>query len=443
MQKFVERNSISIKLIVVFFLTIILMIPASIINELVSERKERQNDAIKEIQSKWGEEQTITGPILCIPYQTYDLDKEGNKINLTTHKAFFLPDEINITGSISPVVRKRDLFKVVLYQTKLYFNGSFKLLDFSGISQKNTTILSKEAYFSIGISDMRGVEEFVTFNFNKTPLNCEGGTHDNLSEGSGFTTENFDFIKDSSNLNNFSFELSLKGSENLKFIPFGKRTNIQLSSNWKTPSFDGAFLPDKREINDTGFVANWEILDFNRNFPQQWVDSEKDFSLSAFGVNLKLPIDLYKKTERSTKYAILFIALTFAIFFFIEVLKNFKVHPIQYVLIGSALCVFYLLLLSLSEQVGFDLAYLIASISVIGMIVLYAKTVFKFNRYSFMLSGILAFLYGFIYILLQMEDYALLIGSIGLFIILGLFMFFSRKINWYKINSTSSENSIE
>ena len=136
MQKFVERNSISIKLIVVFFLTIILMIPASIINELVSERKERQNDAIKEIQSKWGEEQTITGPILCIPYQTYDLDKEGNKINVTTHKAFFLPDEINITGSISPVVRKRDLFKVVLYQTKLYFNGSFKLLDFSGIHRK-------------------------------------------------------------------------------------------------------------------------------------------------------------------------------------------------------------------------------------------------------------------------------------------------------------------
>ena len=442
-QKFTEKHSATIKVVIVSILTLLLLIPTSMIRNLISERKERQHEAIEDISSKWGKEQVLTGPILTVPYQTFETDKDGNKINKKTHNAFFLPEALTVSGNITPNIRSRDIFKVVVYKSKLHFEGKFIAPDFLKIINKNYEILNNEAFFIFGISDMRGVNESIKFKMNNNTLNCEGGTKIKEILNSGFTTANFNILTDTSGIYNFSFDISLNGSNNISFIPVGKETKVKLNSSWKSPSFDGAFLPDNRDINDNGFVADWKILQFNRNFPQNWTDNEIDFSSSAFGVSLLLPVDMYQKTDRSIKYAILFISLSFAVFFFVEILKKSKVHPIQYILIGLGLCLFYLLLLSLSEQINFGLAYLIASSGIIGLTVLYSKSIFKKNILSFLLAGILAFLYGFIYILLQMEDYALLMGSLGLFIVLAVLMYLSRKVNWYEINSTEKELEIE
>ena len=206
-----------------------------------------------------------------------------------------------------------------------------------------------------------------------------------------------------------------------------------MTSNWNTPSFDGAFLPDKRDINTSGFNASWKILHLNRNYPQSWLNNSFSVNNSAFGINLLLPIDNYTKTDRSIKYAILFIALTFLIFFFLELLNNKSVHPLQYILIGFALCLFYVLLLSISEHINYTLSYIIASVMTIGLITWYSLSILHDKKLSFLVGGNLVLLYSFIFTIIQLEDFSLLMGSIGLFLILALVMYFSKKINWKEL----------
>jgi inner membrane protein len=239
--------------------------------------------------------------------------------------------------------------------------------------------------------------------------------------------------KDSSTYQ-FKLSLNLKGSQLLYFTPVGKVTDINLSSDWPNPSFNGAFLPDKREISEKGFKANWNILHLNRNFPQVWTGSQHTISKSSFGIDLILPVDNYQKSYRSIRYAILFIGFTFLVFFFIEVLNKVFIHPVQYILVGVALIVFYTLLLSFSEHMKYNLAFIISALSTLLLIAGYVKAILKSSQLSLLISGILTVLYTFIFVIIQLQDYALLIGSIGIFIILGLVMYFSRKIDWYNLS---------
>ena len=239
--------------------------------------------------------------------------------------------------------------------------------------------------------------------------------------------------KDSSTYQ-FKLSLNLKGSQLLYFTPVGKVTDINLSSDWPNPSFNGAFLPDKREISEKGFKANWNILHLNRNFPQIWTGSQHTISKSSFGIDLILPVDNYQKSYRSIRYAILFIGFTFLVFFFIEVLNKVFIHPVQYILVGVALIVFYTLLLSFSEHMKYNLAFIISALSTLLLIAGYVKAILKSSQLSLLISGILTVLYTFIFVIIQLQDYALLIGSIGIFIILGLVMYFSRKIDWYNLS---------
>jgi inner membrane protein len=226
---------------------------------------------------------------------------------------------------------------------------------------------------------------------------------------------------------------------------------VSLQSTWDSPSFEGSFLPDKREINAKGFTAHWKVLQLNRNYPQQGLGSfisttnneYSDHSASSdasFGVKLLLPIDEYQKTTRSVKYCIMFIILTFLTFFFVEVLNKQRIHPIQYLLVGFAICLFYVLLLSISEHLKFDSAYLIGCICILALVTLYAKNIFKNNQLTSVFSALLALLYGFFYSLMQLEDYSLLLGSIGLFIILAVIMYLTRKVDWYGISSGEEKN---
>jgi inner membrane protein len=224
------------------------------------------------------------------------------------------------------------------------------------------------------------------------------------------------------------------------FVPVGIETEVECSSEWNNPSFTGNFLPDSREVSENGFKANWKILHLNRNFPQKWTGTDFNIYSSVFGVEFLIPVDDYQKTMRTAKYAIMFITFTFLSFFLIELLNKKAIHPIQYLLIGFSLLVFYTLLLSLTEHMMFNLAYIIAGLANIILISAYTKSVLKSTQQTFIILGILLLLYGYLFVVLQLQDYALLMGSIGLFIVLATLMYLTRKIDWFSVLKTSNTN---
>ena len=247
-------------------------------------------------------------------------------------------------------------------------------------------------------------------------------------------------IGDTGNSHPFHFKLNLNGSQQIHFSPVGKMTTVTARSTWKDPSFEGAFLPVERTINANGFSAKWKVLHLNRNFPQYWKGGDHNLFQAAFGVKLFSPVDIYQKTMRTAKYALMFIVLTFMAFFISEVMNRLRVHPVQYLFIGLAIIIFYVLILSISEQLNFGAAYLISAGAIIGLITGYAKAILKNGSVTLMVGGILVILYGYLYILLQLEDYSLLMGSAGLFLVLSAIMYLTRKIDWYAIQSETQKS---
>ena len=239
--------------------------------------------------------------------------------------------------------------------------------------------------------------------------------------------------------NSFSIELSLQGSEHLYCAPLGNSTKMHFSSSWPSPAFDGKYLPDTEKVSNKGFEADWAVSQFNRDFPKIFTSnssvSTSAVSSSGFGVILLSPFDAYAQTLRSLKYAILVIGLTFFACFFTEIFQKRPVHPLQYILIGMALVIFYTLLLSISEYVQFPIAYLIASSATVLLLSWYTQSIFKKTKTVLIFASLLSALYLFIYVLIQMEDNALLFGSIGLFVLLAVAMYLSRKIDWYGMDN--------
>ena len=431
------KNNIYFKIGTIVIITLLLLIPASMIRLLIIERESTQNEAIREVSSKWGEEQTISGPLISIPYYRYikEFSRKDSTEKIVQIKEFIhiLPTELNISGNINPEKRYRGIYEIVVYNSKLSISGAFNNIDLASLDIQPRNILFDKAEFVIGINDLRGIEEQVILNWNDQNIAFNPGVSSNDVVMSGINALlNLD-LKDSSAYN-FSLELDLKGSQLLYFTPVGRVTNINLRSEWPNPSFKGSFLPDSREVSEKGFVANWNVLHLNRNFPQIWLGNRHSISDSSFGIDLLLPVDNYQKSYRSIRYAILFIGFTFLTFFFIEVLNKVFIHPIQYILVGIALIVFYSLLLSISEYLKYNLAFIVSAISTLALIAGYVQAILKSGKLTLLISGILTVLYSFIFTIIQLQDYALLIGSIGIFIILGLVMYFSRKIDWYNVN---------
>jgi inner membrane protein len=439
-QSFFERlnlwikNSITIKLISIAILILIMLIPTNMIESLIQERQYTMDNAVAEVSSKWGNAQTITGPILTVPYKAYKKAEDGKVIEVTDY-AHFLPEKLNINGSLKPEMRYRGIYEVVVYNTKLSFNGNFNSPNLRDWNIPENQIIWKDAFIGIGIPDMRGIEQKIVLKWNEQSLSFNPGVDSKDIVESGVSVKIPLEVNDTAKTYSFSFDISLNGSGDLDFIPLGKETNVQLQSSWTTPSFDGSFLPDKREINEKGFSATWNVLHLNRNYPQQWRNAEYNVGSSFFGVKLLVPVDEYQKTTRSAKYAVMLIALTFLLFFFSEVLNKKRIHPVQYLLVGIALCVFYTLLLSLSEHISFNMAYIVSSIAVIGLITIYCLSIFNNKKMSGLMCLILIILYAFVFTILQLEDYSLLMGSIGLFIVLAIIMYLSKRINWYSPNA--------
>lgn len=455
------RKSVTLKLIAVGFLILILMIPASMMRSLIRERQQTRDGAIKEVSSKWGGFQTIGGPIISVPYQALENNNAG-KAEYVTKYAHFLPDNLKISGDLKPEKRYRGIYVVMLYNGKINISGSFKTLNFAPLNIPEKDLNIEQAFISVGITDMKGIKDNVNIKLNDSTLQMEPGIPTSDIFVSGLSVP----IKLDVNGNyTFSFDLNVNGSSFLHFLPFGKETNVELKSAWGDPKFEGAFLPDERTITNNSFTAKWKILHLNRNYPQQgvgefieknnedksnnyYVDNDDNDQVvdggkaSSFGVRLILPVDEYKKTMRSVNYNIMFIFITFLAFFFMEIINKRRIHPLQYLLIGFAICLFYILLLSISEYIKFDMSYLWSCVAILSLITFYTKSIFKSNKLTILMTSILAILYGFFYSILQLQDYALLMGSLGLLVILAVVMYLTRNINWYNISNTNS-NQLE
>ncbi|MEC5148146.1 cell envelope integrity protein CreD [Chitinophaga sp. 212800010-3] len=424
----IGRYAYAIKGFILLFLMLVLLVPSVMIQDLIRERGHRQQEATREVSSRWGDEQSISGPVLAVPSRT----KPDSYL-------FLLPENLKVNGELIPQQLHRGIFNVAVYTAKLQLSGNFTagaLKDVDAVPEdfdwQHTSLL-------MGISDLHGIADQVQLSWNgKNSLFNPGVTSTDLFETGIQTPVVFNPGDTSAAGSSFSLELNVKGSSRISFSPVGKTTHVGISSTWANPGFDDAIPPQKREINSKGFSASWHVSHLNRSYPQCWTGKKFNIHSSDFGIRLLMPVDTYQMATRAVKYAILFIGLTFIIFYFIELAQRRALHPLQYSLIGLALCIFYTLLLSLSEQINFMIAYIIASVLTIGLIVAYTGAAFKSKRIAAGIGGVLTVLYGFIYVIISAEDQSLLMGSLGLFVILALIMYFSTTIKWDKLGQKTN-----
>ncbi len=442
-------TSIILKMFVIGIITLILMIPTSLIMSLINDRQYLRDNVTGEVGSKWGQSQVIFGPVISIPFE--NLQKVEGKTSSYVEYAHLFPEELKIDGSLAPTIKNRGIYNVMLYNSKMKISGNF---DVSKIKElKIGNLQWDKAEISLGIKDLKGIKSATAMKLNNALIPFQPGINNHQLFQNGMHV-NFPIGQDEKI--QFEVDMDLNGSQSLRFVPIGKTTHVTLQSNWGSPSFVGDFLPENSKVDKNGFKATWKVLNFNRSFGQQGIGNfvnldnadpistdmgyPVSFSNDAikmdkpFGVKLLLPVDEYKKNSRSVKYAIMLILLSFTTFFFIEILSKKRFHPIQYLLVGFSIVLFYITMLSLSEHIHFNSAYWISCALTLGMAVMYSRSVFKSNKLALVVFSVMGLFYLFFYSILQLEDYALLMGSAGLILILATVMYLTRNIDWYEIN---------
>lgn len=433
------RQSQTLRVVTVAILVLVLMIPVAMIGSLVSEREARRATAVQEVSAKWGETQHVVGPFLVVPYGVNVEGLENGKpvvVQRRAAQAVFLADSLVTKATLRTETRSRGIYRVPVYRMELLATGKFSRPDFAKLGISPATIDWDRVQLVLGISDPRAIQEHTSVRWNGAEVRMMPGSGSHAASQPGIHAV-VGFPGEAAEVE-FSLPLALNGSQGAYFVPFGDSSVVDLDSNFPHPSFQGNWLPVERSVGDTGFTARWSIPFLGRSFPQAWSSDDKleigDIAeASRFGVNLADPVDHYRMAERSVKYAGLFILLTFATLWLFEVRSGLRVHPVQFLMLGGALCLFYLLLLSLSEHMPFIAAYAIASVAVIAMVAAYGFNVLGTAGRALATGTVVALLYGYLYVLLVNEDYALLIGSVGLFLILGAIMYATRKVDWYSV----------
>ncbi len=384
-----------------------LLIPVQMVKSLVEERKERRDELVQNMGSVWGRPKIIYGLFI----------HDG--------KNFHAPKEFEVDGSIETEVRKKGIFELPFYTADLDIRARFSRRALYGKNTKLIVAISDIG--SIDIKSIRQGERAVPVWYGEIPKNTGLMSVALNLPGNG---------REIPNGSRMAMKLRIQGMDLLHFSPVAKKTLISMTSNWNDPSFTGDFLPTKRKIAGDGFTAEWDLA------LSDFIETSGTLSYAAataFGVNLFMPVDIYTKTDRCLKYAILFIVLTFLTFFIFETMNPLRIHPMQYLLVGFALVLFYMLLLSLSEHLHFAISYGSAALATVGLITFYSATFLGERLRAWLMGGILTALYGFLYILLHLEDYALLFGATGLFVILALVMFITRNLDWYNLKLASGE----
>ncbi|CAN5627110.1 hypothetical protein BH10BAC2_BH10BAC2_13550 [soil metagenome] len=423
-----QSNKTLIKGIITGVLILVLLIPTIFIAYLVTERQERKDKIINEASNSWAGNQILSGPYLYITYK-----------NAAQHITL-LPENIDVKGDITPEDRERSIYKVLLYKSVITGKGNFSFKLPKEVDAANLQL--SDAKLCFGISDFKGIEDRIVIQFNSTDYELSPGLPTADIDSNGLSAPII--LTETDLLNNiaFNYNIKIKGSGRLHFIPAADNSSFTLQSTWPIPSFDGTTIPNDHHVSDSGFNAKWIFNKANLSFGTVLYGGNTIKEKADFGVSILQPIDDYAKTTRCIKYAIMFIGLTFALFFIVEIMQKKPVHPVQYVLVGLALVIFYSLLLSISEFIHFDLAYLIAAVATVSLISLYAKSHFKTWKTASLFASVLGSLYAFNYVLISLEDTALLVGSVALFIVLAIVMYASRKINWYGADTANAATEV-
>lgn len=417
----------TVKMVLLGIMGLMLMIPLVLIMEVIRERSQNAETARAEIGNLWASAQTVTGPVLNVP-GTKVIADDGRYMTTTLH---MLPDDLRVNGVLVPEIRYRGIYESVVYTSELELSGSFSL---AGYDEYNDyTWQWDKAYISLGVSDNKGISDQADLTIGGRVITARPGAvqTDLFDKGISFPLP-LEASQGSEFRGDFTISLGLRGSGSIAFAPVGKSTGVSLTSEWEAPKFTGSFLPAEREVTDNGFTASWSVTHLNRSFPQVWTGKNYIPSDDAFGVDLIMESDHYTKAERSAKYGLLFIALTFLVLIIIELRSEKRVHIFYYLLVALALILFFSLLTALSEHIGFNPAYLISSAATIGLLTAFFGSLLKKRWMVLLISGLLTVLYLFIFFLLAMKDYAFLAGNIGLFVLLAVLMLVSAKYRLFR-----------
>ena len=427
-------------------LILLLLIPLYMVRSVLRERLGRRNEAVANITASWGRDQKLVGPVLIVPYQravkswkeqptvTGGIERV-EVVDMMMSSAYFLPTNLVASGHITPKKLSRGIYEAVVYSGQMDISGQFAQPDFASLRIEEKNVLWNDAVVAFAVPDLRGVKEMLRINWGPTAYPLLPG-----SKLRGFQSGVFArvSVRDLGPSIPFRLALSLNGSGGLSIAPVGAQNTVRLTSPWPDPSFFGAILPAEREVTRDGFEAAWQVSYYSRDYPQQWTEQEAETGLtpgsadaSLFGVNFLSGIDAYRNTERAIKYGALFIVLVFAAFFLFEILASLRIHPFQYAIVGAALCLFYLGLLSLSEFFSFGFSYVAAVAATMALICFHSVKMLKSGARTVIVAALLIAIYGFLYIALQLQDYALLLGTSALFAMLGVVIFVTRNIDWY------------
>jgi inner membrane protein len=425
-----------LKVVAIGVLATCLIVPLALVWMLVAERSTRRDAAVTEIVSSIGKAQTVGGIVLDLPYDALERQPNGSTATVTRH-AYVHPDQLTIEATATPEVRHRSHFAVIVYRTTVRMTGTFSLPDLARLNAAPVAVHWGRAATTVEISDLRGTRAVspLTFGDRRVTLEPMTDTHTVFASGVRGLTP---VTPEATAQIPFAVDLTLAGSETLRFLPTGKATDVHLASDWSNPGFSGAFLPTTSTNTAQGFDARWQVSYLARAFPHAWLDCNTDRgtlryqrAASTFGASFVQAVDHYQQTERAVKYGLLFVILTFTVFLLWELLRNLRLHPVQYLLIGAALVVFYLLLLSLAEHIPFAAAYGVAATATIALVAGYSASVLTAGlRGALGIGAWLSALYGVLFVLLQLEDVALLVGSVFVFLMLALVMYLTRRIDW-------------
>jgi inner membrane protein len=434
-------QGVTFKVLGIALLALLMLIPLAQVEGLVGEREGRAQEATRQIGARWGGAQTIGGPVLAVPVRCQR--QRENAVVTVEETEFLLPDRAAVSATLAPELRSYGIYDSVVYTAALKIEGQFAPADFALVGAADACSAQwARAQLRVPVADVHGIRRASTLRIGEQELAFapdSGGLGEIATVGAPIALEPATLTQPLA----FAFEMTLAGSERFALMPLARRTEAHVEGAWPDPGFDGAFVPAERRVDAHGFAADWQVLDLNRRIAQHWSASETAalaLADGAFGVSLVRPANAYQQNVRAGKYGVLFIALTFVAFFLFEVLRGLRVHPVQYLQVGLALCTFYVVLLALSEQVGFGWAYVVAACATVALVGGYAAAVLAQRRAGLVLGGLLGLVFALLYGLVRSEDYALLMGSLALLAAVAALMLLTRRVDWYAMGARPLES---
>lgn len=450
------RSGYGIKLVLIAVLLVCFIPPLAMIGRIINDRAFRSDSAQNEIIESWGGRAGISGPYLLVPVSKveWQRNEEGDAIQRTSIGTVVLfPEVLSTQIEATTEIRNRGIFSVPVFTADAEIAGSF---DLSRIPERLPawTVHWDETDIGLNVQQLKGLQGIYESVADGREVVFEPSTDLGVQWGEAITAAlPLEGVQsgaapgsDEATTFDFHIALGMNGGGSISVMPVGRRTEVEIRSDWPSPSFFGSSLPVQRDYSEEGFTANWGVSYLSRSLPALVVLRDGDPGSSyvePFGVELFQPDDPYARNERSFKYSWLFLIVPFLTFFLFEVIRKRRIHVGQYVLAGSADVVFYLLLLSISEQLVFMAAYLVAAGAITLLLTAYGTTVLRGMREGLLLGAMIGLGYGYLAVVLQSEDYALLLGSVGLFIVLAAVMYLTRDIAWYGRDEEESREPIQ